>query len=264
VELDDGGWRWLSGAFLSAVFLAVVIHDSISTCTVPPPEVGPVSANWCVEAWINRYQTLVAGGLAFLGAWLTVQRISAQIKQAADAEDYRREREEIASRAKLLTALNILSNYAEDCIQQLGSLRSNGSPRLRIPSNFKLPRRPRDAIIAMENCLQYTRTDRINSVRGVLTWVQIQSARVSDRRSIWISSDTGRDGALFDAIQLKVLADKLYNYARGRQEYPYDRTIGPGEFRNTAFFLNIYEADFPDLFLTIERTNWESLQAEYI
>jgi hypothetical protein len=70
--------------------------------------------------------------------------------------------------------------------------------------------------------------------------------------------------ALYSMLQLKVLADKLYNYARGRQDDPYDRTIGLNEFRSTAFFLDIYEVDFPNLFLNIERTNWESLREEYI
>ena len=263
MELDDGGWRWLSGIFLSIIFLAIVTHDLISSCTVPPPGVGPVSASWCLEAWINRYQTLVAGGLAFFGAWLTVQQIRAQIKQASDADEYRRGREEAASRAKLLTALNVLSDYADTCIRQLGTLRSEDRYRVRIPLNFKLPQPPREAISIMEDSLQYTSTDRINSVRGVLVWLQIQSARISGRGGLWIDSETGRDSALFDAIQLKVLIDKLYNYARSRQEDLYDRTIGDSEFRRAASFANIREVDFPSLFRSIEQTNWEALREEY-
>jgi hypothetical protein len=260
VELDDGGWRWLSGIFLSIVFLAVVTHDSISSCTVPPPGVGPVSATLCLEAWANRYQTLIAGGLAFFGALLTVRRISAQIKQASDAEEYRRDREEIASRAKLLTSLDMVSSYAEDCIRQLGSLRSDDTSALRIPLELKLPHPSRDAISLMENCLQYTKMDRINSVRGVLTWIQIQSSRISDRRSILIDVDT----ALFDAIQLKVLTDKLYNYARSRDEDLRDKAIGPSDFMNTASLLDIHEKDFPTLFKGIRETSWKSLQENYM
>jgi hypothetical protein len=260
VEPDDGGWRWLSGIFLTVVFLAIVTHDSISSCMVPPPEVEWVSATWCVEAWVNRYQTLIAGGLAFFGALLTVRRISAQIKQASDAEEYRRAREEIASRAKLLTSLDMISSYAEDCIRQLGSLRSNDTSALRIPPDLELPRPSRDAIYLMENCLQHTRIDRINSVRGVLTWIQIQSSRISDRRSIWISANT----ALFDAIQLKVLTDKLYNYAWSREEDLRDKIIDSIDFRTTANFLDIYEKDFPILFEGISQTNWKSLQEMYM
>jgi hypothetical protein len=72
------------------------------------------------------------------------------------------------------------------------------------------------------------------------------------------------DTALFDAIQLKVLTDKLYNYARSREEDPRDKTIDPSEFRTAANFLNIYEVDFPILFKGIYQTNWKSLQESYM
>jgi hypothetical protein len=133
MEPSDQDWRWLYGAFLCIVAAAVIGHDFIANCSVSPPGEGQLSPGWCAEAWFNRYQTLVAGALAFLGALLTVQGIKAQIKQASDVEKYRREREEIAARAKLLMALNVLSNYAETCIRELASLRAvnfTGHPRI--------------------------------------------------------------------------------------------------------------------------------------
>jgi hypothetical protein len=264
VELDDGGWRWLSGIFLSIVFLAIVAPDSISSCTVPPPGVGPVSASWCVEAWINRYQTLIAGLFALGGALLTVAKLSAQIKQTSDSEADRRERQEIASRAKLLMALNILSKYSESCIKQIATLHSQDplGTKIIVPDKFELPELPTHAVAAMEGCLEYTQKDRINAVRGVLAWLQIQHARIVDdsrlRKSI-----TARDNALFDAVQLRVLTDKLFNYARKRQDDSTDRTINQEDFTRTVFFFNITKLEFSHFFDLVKQTNWSALE-EYL
>ncbi len=219
----------------------------------------------CAEAWVNRYQTLIAGVFALVGALLTVWIINAQIKQASNALQDQQERKEIAARAKLLMALNILSNYADCCIRELASLHSTtqiGQVQINVPPSFSFPALPLHAIGAMEKCLEFTRRDRISSVRGVLAWLQIQSARISDDAQVR-SSVAARDSALFDAIQLKVLTDKLYNYARGRADDPFDRNIGADEFKSAAFFFDIHEVDFPELFYNIENTNWAPLH-EYL
>jgi hypothetical protein len=264
VEVDDGGWRWLSGIFLSLVFLAIVTPDLISSCTVPPPGIGQASASWCLEAWLNRYQTLIAGLFAFGGALLTVAKISAQIKQTSDSDEDRRERQEIASRAKLLMALNILSNYSESCIKQIATLHRQDSlgPEIIVPEDFKLPDFPTHAAGAMEGCLEYTKKDRINAVRGALAWLQIQHARIVDDSRLR-TSFSARDNALFDAVQLRVLTNKLFNYARKRQDDSTDRVINQDDFTTAVFFFNITEPDFPHFFDLVKKTNWSALD-EYL
>jgi hypothetical protein len=264
VELDDGEWRWLSGAFLSIVFLAVVVHDSISSCAIPPPGMSPVPAGWCMEAWLNRYQTLIAGMFAFAGALLTVAKLNVQIRQTSESAEDRRDRQEIASRAKLLMALNVLSDYSTSCVRMISSLHQYDPhfPKIIVPDHFKLPELPMHAVGTMESCLEYTRKDRINAVHGVLTWLQIQHSRIGDDTNIKCSI-TARDNALFDAVQLKVLIDKLFNYARRRQEDSVDKIITEDDFKRVAFLSNLIELDYPRLFELIKQTNWTPL-LEYL
>ena len=242
-------------------FLAVAGHDLIVNCAVAPPESRQLSSGWCVEAWINRYQTLAAGALAFGGALLTVFRISAHIKQVSDLESDRRERKEIAARAKLLMALSILSNYSDSYITQLASFHFEGSV-IAVPSTFRLPSLPVHAVSTIEKCLEFTRKDRINSVRGVLAWLQIQNARIADESGVR-ASVIKRDEALFDAVQLKVLTDKLFNYARTREEDAFDRTIQGEDFKRVAFLFDLHESNYPYFHKFIAQTNWSALE-EYL
>jgi hypothetical protein len=195
---------------------AVVGHDLIANCVAPPGATIGMTGGWCAEAWINRYQALITGTVASLAAIATIFTIRAQIKQVSDAEEDRSQRQEIASRAKLLMALDVLSDYVDTCIRELARLHSVdsfGKPVVNVPDNFSLPEIPMYAVENIEGGIAYARKDRINRIRGLLTWLQIQYARVRDNSGVKRSIHS-RDQAIFDAFQLRVLINKLFNYAR--------------------------------------------------
>jgi hypothetical protein len=70
-------------------------------------------------AWLDRWQALIAGVLALVGAIGTVYFLYAQIRQAGDVDQARKSREELAAKTVLPLALSQLANYAGDCIRVL-------------------------------------------------------------------------------------------------------------------------------------------------
>ena len=90
----------------------------------------------------NRWQTLIAGGLAFLGALWTVGKIREQIPQTAELEKTRRLREELAAKAVMPMALAELGQYGRDCINLLVSRVSGSGEPPFISSNLVAPRVP--------------------------------------------------------------------------------------------------------------------------
>ncbi len=68
---------------------------------------------------IDKYQTLIAGLLALLGAWWTVRKLSEQIRQTAIIETDRRERRNLAARTVMPAALSALIDYATSCLKFL-------------------------------------------------------------------------------------------------------------------------------------------------
>jgi hypothetical protein len=261
---DDNEWRWLYGIFLSVVALAVVGHDLIASCPTIPGA-GSMSPGSCAEEWVYRYQTLAAGILASIAAFLTVRAIRDQIKQVYNIEEDRRQRREVVSRVKLLMALDKLSDHCDRCIRELTTLHyidSSGRPVIRVPVNFNLPKLPNQAVDDIQGSIEYARKERINKIRGLLMWLQVQSARVRDDSNAK-ASIRGRDQAIFDAIQLKVLVNKLFNYARNRTEDITDARINADDFASITFFMNLREPEYEGVSQLIAQTEFSSFR-EYL
>jgi hypothetical protein len=110
--MEREGWKIAYATFLACA-LGFAVWSSISPglCTAPPVEkaLADKEFGWCFEFWLSRYQTLIGGLAAFVGAYLTVQAVRSQIQQADRLEDERRERESYAARAALPLALRACS-----------------------------------------------------------------------------------------------------------------------------------------------------------
>jgi hypothetical protein len=70
-------------------------------------------------AWLDRWQALIAGVLALVGAIGTVYFLYAQIRQAGNVESSAEIEGGVGCETVLPLALSQLANYAGDCIRVL-------------------------------------------------------------------------------------------------------------------------------------------------
>src|SRR4051794_8372567 len=99
-----------------------------------------LACHWKAHALgtLYNWQTLIAGMLALLGAYLTVKQIGRQINQANTSEERRRQREEDAAKAILPLSLSEIPAYCNECLQLL----------LRyVPAHGTVPMVPADLVV---------------------------------------------------------------------------------------------------------------------
>ncbi len=108
-----------------------------------------------IREFLNTWQTLIAGGIAFAGAYLTVMGIRRQITQADRLADAEREREEAAAKAVLPLALGELNQYAEDCISLLNTHLANRRGSRPAPNDLMAPNIPTAGISVLQTCARY-------------------------------------------------------------------------------------------------------------
>jgi hypothetical protein len=250
---DDGNWRWLYGAFLASVALAVIGHDLVSNCAVPPPgEPAQLSSGWCAEAWVNRYQGLIAGLLALFGALVTVFAIWSQIKQSDLLESERRRREEFAARAILPLALSSLYDYAETCLTVLTSYKDDISEGERnyLDENKIIPNIPEAVIPSLRDCARFAAEETGREIADILAFLQIHSARLRGGRFRKDFGNLDRDDRIFDTAQILAMISRLFPYSRGVVEQ--EKRELDQEIANSLRVHNVNESEFPHIFRRLE------------
>ena len=81
--MTAGGRNFLIGALAFAATLNVTFW-LIWSCDVPTwAKLIEQSGGSCPEFWFNRYQTLVAGTAALIGAWITVRASRQHTEESA-------------------------------------------------------------------------------------------------------------------------------------------------------------------------------------
>ena len=163
-----------------------------------------------------RWQTLLTGLLALGGAAWTVRAIQSQIKQASDAENDRRQRNERAARAILPLALYDISDYARECMLLMSPFIS-GSAR---QNPIIVPPIPPALIEPLQAAIRSANPQTAGEIAGVIAWLQIQHARlrsladrVSDPTRQPITPVLAAE-ALLDAAELSARCASLFPYAR--------------------------------------------------
>lgn len=129
-------WHWIAAgcAVVAALVLAFTMHKAGLACANPGKRTAMkiVEANGCVEFWFNRYQSLIGGILALIGAALTVWIVRVQIAVG-------RERD---ARIARMALLHTLQEFCRDCEVELSlytSKRKDRIPELaldRIPEHL--------------------------------------------------------------------------------------------------------------------------------
>jgi hypothetical protein len=174
-----------------------------------------------LEFWINRYQTLVTGLLAFVGAAATVWYLRRQIKQVDDIEALQRSRDNYAARSILPIALSSICEYAEDSIRALNEF----DPEEHDASRFSLPHLPPDLIEPLRECIRYSDQPQAKQIADLLNWLQVQNTRQRGLQSDLMRKSLNRiishhdvDKAIIDAADLYVYASRLFDYGRRPEE----------------------------------------------
>lgn len=100
-------WLLVAALFLKGIFNA---YDAI--CPIPASLAPDLSAKSnCIEFWINRYQTLIAGLSAVLVGALTISATRQQIMLARELSDKKEAEAERAFRAILIPRMEILAEF---------------------------------------------------------------------------------------------------------------------------------------------------------
>lgn len=206
--------------------------------------------------FLNRWQTLVAGLLALLGAWWTVRGIRGQIAQTALLEKERHLREERAAKVVLPMAVSELTQYSVDCIKLLEPhVRSSGASR-QVPPDMTAPRIPDAILEPMQASARFADPSVAAQIQQTLGWLQIQHSRLENliqrarqrsSREIW---EVEGVGAIMDAAELHAGCSDLFSYARGSTPDP---SLTFEKKLQTALFLaGIVDVDYPALSAAIK------------
>lgn len=171
----------------------------------------------------ERWQTLVAGILALLGAWLTVIAIRRQIGQAEQLENQRNIREGRAARAVLPLALSELTQYSTDCIKIFEyCYLANLNTTHQIPEGLSTPRIPDGILEQLQACARFGDDEVASKIWELLAWLQIQHSRLVTliRRIDGHNKKTMVLGvevlnSTLDSVELIVKCENLFPYSRG-------------------------------------------------
>jgi hypothetical protein len=168
---------------------------------------------------IDRYQTLIAGLLALLGAWWTVRRLSEQIRQTAIIETDRRERRNLAARTVMPAALSALVDYATACLKFLEQFGRDEYGLVTPPPGISPPSVPSEAMLTLRECIQFGDYAVAEIIADMISKIQIQQARLVDILRFaaepgGIITQENINTYTVDALEVIARASKLFPYAR--------------------------------------------------
>ena len=195
-----------------------------------------IISRWQIVPWLNKWQTLIAGIIAFIGAAWTVAAIRQQIKQVAGSEERRRKREEIAARAALPIAQIEIFKFARACMVQIGerskdAVQNDGASFL----DWKPPSIDTVKIVKIiGECIKFSNENTAIRLAAILYHLQsaeehvrrlVDKSVVDDnfrRKNSLAGSGVAHIMQLSDALkasaELVVLNQSLFTYSREGEE----------------------------------------------
>ena len=217
---------------------------------------------------VSEFQTLIAGVIALVAAYLTVRTMRQQIRQSDDhAADIRR-RKSKAARAAMPGALSALCDHAEASAYVAVRLRravdGNEIGRRASEETHSISALviPQGAITILRECIEFSDDEPAESISELIRTLQIQYARLrgiaADCRgensgsSIVVTTLLNADQNIFDATNLYALTESLFVYARAETDSAPSRVCQDDVLR-ALFILRIHEQDFPSVYEMIAR-----------
>lgn len=174
-------------------------------------------------AFLNTWQTLIAGLLALIGAFITVRALN---RQARDAT----ERKARALRAMLPSTLSAIDTYAIETIRWLKSVREKadlldkGQYTNQAVAVASCPRPDTAAVRFLQDCVEHFNPDASRFVAKLLSKQQVHNSRIVDLRDYFenhpqyetkqIGLAKNIDEFIASAVDLAANAKQLFPYAR--------------------------------------------------
>ncbi|MEZ5946608.1 MAG: hypothetical protein R3C13_11340 [Hyphomonas sp.] len=175
--------------------------------------------NTAPNGWIYNYQTLVAGLLAFIAAFVAALLLWQQHRELIDRR-YR------ALRASLPLALSELHDYTQECLQLLSNaIKYKQDPTAKLDGS--LPALPPTALSTITELIAFANKQDAKMLQAILRQVQIQRSRLhSQFREMVAKTDDAmapsyhqlKDDVL-DAFVIQKMANHLFPYARWEVEH---------------------------------------------
>lgn len=189
---------------------------------------------------LQKYQDIIGslvGSVLTLGAAIpTIMVMQHQIQQTKDLENERRRRSNTAARAVLPLALREVSDYAEAHAHALMELHKKNAGVSLLPDGWKPLTREisSETISILRENIEFCDESAAGQISKLIVKTQIQSSRLEHRfphrpnqGNLCIPTASGVgvnpiDGSICDALEIYVLTENLFFYARETPEY------GPG------------------------------------
>lgn len=187
-------------------------------------------------AILNKWQTLIAGGMtleaAAVGGWFISRQIDATDKQELNRLDRRR----AAARAAFPLVLAEINDYTQECCTLILATHDAviTSPG-RKPPSLRTPPFPSEVAIYLRELVELGDSDLAIGIGSLLAKAQIQSSRlkwlareIEDSKSVGI---TERElfNAIAEASSLCANANQFYPYARGAADRPPVHQASPAD-----------------------------------
>jgi len=179
------------------------------------------------NGWVDHWQTLIAGALAIAAALLGGIFILKQINATREMEAESRRRKFDAARAIFPLTLSSLIEYSRACIRHLLRIYASKSTEI-IPKTLDLatpPILPSDAIGELRILIEHAGQPFGDSIRILLTRLQIQAARLSslvlelrDESDETLVTASNIETYLIDAVEIYARTEALFAFARGETD----------------------------------------------
>ena len=156
--------------------------------------------------FLDAWQTLIAGGLALVGAISTVLVLRKQIKSHEDEFEHIQLKKALASRSTLPDALSRLCKYTEECIEFLTSS----------DSEAVIPEAPQDAIDKFKTAIEFIDDHSGKAFYEMVVDYQIYRSRLINRTRRELRNNF-QDHA-YDTIHFRCLLNRVFEYCRNEEE----------------------------------------------
>lgn len=170
--------------------------------------------NWyaalmCVVGMIKEWQTLVAGILALIAAYLTVRAIKQQIKLQQDQFDKIQTRKRWMTRATLSDALAGVTSYCQSVVKIINAPRA-------MPID-----RPSTEIDVLKAAIEHSNHHAAERIYQLTNKYQIQIARLEgflNTRSADCPRTHDIPMLMLNVAELQALTNSLFDYARNKSD----------------------------------------------
>ncbi len=180
--------------------------------------------------WMHEHQTLIAGALSIVAAWLTIRAIQKQIRQSNLHRQDDISRKHRAIKSGLPIALSEITNYAEESLREWDKIYTNWKKidewdeKSPFPIDIDRPVFPAGALDSVQNAIETASPENAQQLAKLIAVAQIHNSRSHSELDQF--SPNTKDQDLINTKQsiksmyiisliLKLTAENMYEFGRG-------------------------------------------------